>query len=223
MRATAVIGPVTGTDHAAYATGEASNGSPVLAFTAEQIRALIGAGDGADANGYGLALQGDRIIDVTGPGESGDVPTITSEINGVSHVLYVPDGRQWIDSSLNSTITVARYDEEDRCLACGEHLADPHAPRCPTAMATELRESAATNDEAHAATVPASSGTPALCPAASACGDPAEVSHHFIAVTQRMSADLIEMDHTGAIDLDRWPEAAEFVAFVTGEADQWRT
>lgn len=133
MRTTAVIGPVTGRTHDAYATGEVHNGSPVLAFTAARVHALVDAGDGADSNGYGLTVRDGRVIDVTGPGESEDVPTITAEVDGSRCVLYVPEGRQWDEVGTNST--VAGYDAGDQCRACGEHLADPHSSQCPTTEA----------------------------------------------------------------------------------------
>lgn len=133
MCTTAVIGPVTGRRYAAYATDEVWNGSPVLAFTAAQIHALVAAGDGADSNGYGLTVQDGRVIDVTGPDESDDVPTITAEVDGARCVLYVPGGRQWDEADTNSTITPSTYDVDDQCRACGEQISDPHSPQCPTA------------------------------------------------------------------------------------------
>ena len=56
MRAVQITGHVSGRTYTAQDTGETWNGSPVLAFTAEEMRAYIEAGDGADGNGYGLRI-----------------------------------------------------------------------------------------------------------------------------------------------------------------------
>ena len=84
----------------------------------------------------------------------------------------------------------------------------------PAAVATALRAEAEANDQAHAAAIESGGYGPEQAPA--------EVSHRFAAVAQRLAADLIELDHLGAVSLDAWPEAAEFVAYLTGEADQTR-
>lgn len=142
MHTTRVIGPATERLHAAYATGEAWNGAPVLAFTAAQMRALIDAGDGVDSNGYGLTVQGGRFVDVLGPEENEEVPTITAEVLGAPCVLYVPAGRVWDEMPTNSTFTVTMYGSHDECLACGGHVADPHSPRCPPGAAAGPLEAA---------------------------------------------------------------------------------
>lgn len=211
MRTTRIIGPATGRTYEAHDTGERWNGAPVLAFTFGQMRALIEAGDGEDANGDVLLIEAGEVIDVAGPEYAQPVPIIAAEVGGDTLLLYVPEGRIWEEAG--APATGIGYDPADRCRACGEHIADPHAPECPATVAATLREEAQANDQAHAAAL-----------AAGGYGEgaePAEVSHRFAAVAQRLAADLIEMDHAEAVSLDAWPEAAEFVAYLTGEANQW--
>ena len=223
MRATHVVGPVAGRFYQALDTGERWNGAPVLAFTLDQMHALIAAGDGSDSNGYGLAIDTGQVLDVTGPCEHEPVPTIPAEVRGDAIVLYVPAGRVWEETSANSTVAGIGYDADGRCRACGEHIGAPHAPECPAAVAAGLREEAEANDQAHGATLAVGGYTSGACPTLTGGDEPAEVSHRFVASAQRLAADLIEMDHAEAINLDAWPAAAEFVAYVTGEANQWRT
>lgn len=212
MRTARIIGPSTGRTYEAHDTGERWNGAPVLAFTFAQMHALIAAGDGQDANGHGLAIRAGNVVDVAGPEDVEPVPIIAAEVGGDTLLLYVPEGRMWEEAGPAGSPVIG-HDTADRCRACGEHVADPHAPQCPAAVATGLRADAAANDQAHAAAIEAGGyGTEQ---------SPAEVSHHFAAVAQRLAADLIELDHLGAVSLDAWPEAAEFVAHLTGEADQW--
>ena len=222
MRAVKINGTVTGQVHEGFATGEVVNGAEVVAFTERQMFALIEAGDGADANGYGLLVCAAEVLDVHGPGQVEAVPTITARIDGCDVALYVPAGRIWDLVDPNSTNTVSQYDPDDRCRACGEHVADPHAPTCPAERAGSLREDAAANEQAHQAAV-AGGGYTDGCPSSpSVGGSPAQVTHRFVAITQRLAADLVEMDHHGAIDLAAWPAAAAFLAHVEGrgEVDQ---
>ncbi len=130
-------------------------------------------------------------------------------------------GAQPVKSDPNSTIRGA-YGLDNRCRACGEHLAEPHAPQCPLGVAAGLREEADSNDEDHAATLAAGGYTSGACTSMSEGDEPAEVSHAFLAITQRVGADLIAMDQQEAIDLGQWPAAAQLVAYLTGKADQWR-
>lgn len=113
------------------------------------------------------------------------------------------------------------YDEADQCRACGEHISDPHAARCPAETAAQLRQDAEQAEEAHAATVRAGGYTSGVCPTLVMGDEPTEVSHRFLATAQRVAADLIEADHIEAVNPDAWPAAAEFVAYLTGEADPW--
>lgn len=212
MRSTRIIGPATGRTYEAHDTGEQWNGAAVLAFTFREMHALIAAGDGQDANGYGLTIEAGMVLDVAGPGHVEPVPVIAAEVGGDTLLLYVPQGRIWDEVSPAGTPVIG-YDTADRCRACGAHVADPHAPQCPAAVATALRAEAEANDQAHAAAVESGGYGPEQAPA--------EVSHRFAAVAQRLAADLIELDHLGAVSLDAWPEAAEFVGYLTGEADQW--
>jgi hypothetical protein len=92
MHATQIVGPHTGRTYEAHDTGQTWNGSPVLAFTRDTLLALIEAGDGADANGYGLRHD---IVDVTSPEEDTPVPTLVADVAGETQVLYVPEGRVW--------------------------------------------------------------------------------------------------------------------------------
>lgn len=96
-------------------------------------------------------------------------------------------------------------EEDDRCRSCGEHVADPHAADCPGAIPSALRTIAEADEYMHATVK----------------SETVHVSHRFIAAAERLAADLVEMDHSGTLELDIWPAAAEFVAYVTGEADQW--
>ena len=221
MRATSIVGPITGQTYPAYDTGRRWNGASVVAFTSEVLAALITAGDGADANGESLAVVEGVALDVS-DGQAEPVETIREPIAGDVVTLYVPAGRIW-DAAPNSTVTGNGSDEGDDCRACGEHISAPHSPGCPAAAAASLREDADANDEAHAATLAAGGYTSGACPAVSEGDEPAEVSHRFLALAQRVAADLLEMDHVEAVRLDAWLEAAEFVAYLTGEADQWRT
>lgn len=113
------------------------------------------------------------------------------------------------------------YDEVDQCRACGEHISDPHAAGCPAETAAQLRQDAEQAEEAHSATVAAGGYTSGVCPTLVMGDEPTEVSHRFLAAAQRVAADIIEADHIEAVNLDAWPAAAEFVAFLTGEADPW--
>ena len=95
MRTTQVVGPATGSLYEAHDTGETWNGSPILAFTRSDLIALINAGDGADGNGCGLQNHAGRIVDVTGPNDLVDVPTMIADVRGDTLVLYAPEGRAW--------------------------------------------------------------------------------------------------------------------------------
>ena len=220
MRATTILGPATGRPYAAYDTGRTWNGAPVIAFVSDALTALIAAGDGTDANGEGLAVVDGIALDVTA-GHAEPVETIREPIGGDVVTLYVPAGRIWAEAGANSTVNGIGWDAENRCRACGEHIADPHSPECPTLVVASLREDADANDEAHAATLAAGGYTSGACAAVTEGDEPAEVSHRFLALAQRVAADLIEMDQVEAVRLDAWPDAAEFVAHLTGEADQW--
>lgn len=57
------------------------------------------------------------------------------------------------------------------------------------------------------------------CPAGAAARlrEAAEDAPPAVALAQRLTADLVEMDHTEAIRLDDWPEARAFVDHVTAE------
>lgn len=113
------------------------------------------------------------------------------------------------------------YDEADQCRACGEHISDPHAAGCPAETAAQLRQDAEQAEEAHSATVAAGGYTSGVCLTLVMGDEPTEVSHRFLAAAQRVAADLIEADHIETVNLDAWPAAAEFVAYLTGEADPW--
>ena len=45
-------------------------------------------------------------------------------------------------SSTPPRADVGPYDEDDRCRACGEHIAEAHQPGCPTERASEEAEHA---------------------------------------------------------------------------------
>lgn len=113
------------------------------------------------------------------------------------------------------------YDEADQYRACGEHISDPHAAGCPAETAAQLRQDAEQAEQAHTTTVRAGGYTSGVCPTLVMGDEPTEVSHRFLAAAQRLAADLIEADHIEAVNLDAWPAAAEFVAYLTGEADPW--
>lgn len=91
MRAVQITGHASGRTYTAQDTGETWNGSPVLAFTAEEMRAYIEAGDGADGNGYGLRIEGGTVVDRSDEHEAEPVPTLE---NGAAR-LYVPAGYVW--------------------------------------------------------------------------------------------------------------------------------
>lgn len=221
MRATTILGPVTGRPYPGYETGRTWNGAPVVAFASDALAALVAAGDGTDANGEGLAVVDGIALDVTN-GHAEPVETLREQIAGNVVTLYVPAGRVWEQAGPNSTVNGIGWDADNRCRACGEHIADPHSPECPTVAVASLREQADASDEAHAATLAAGGYTSGACATVTEGDEPAEVSHRFLALAQRVAADLIEMDQVEAVRLDAWPEAAEFVAHLTGEADQWR-
>lgn len=113
------------------------------------------------------------------------------------------------------------HDETDQCRACGAHISDPHATGCPAETVAALRQDAEEAEEAHRATVRATGYTSGPSPTAILGDAPTEVSHRFLATAQRLAADLIEADHVQGVNLDGWPAAAEFVAYLTGEADPW--
>lgn len=104
------------------------------------------------------------------------------------------------------------YGAADECLTCGEHLSDPHAIGCPAAAADLLREQAQASDRAHQAILEA--GGYAACDPS-----PGQVSRKFLAAAQRLAAELVENDQAGLINLDQWESGAEFVSYLTGEAD----
>ena len=227
MQHVTVIGPMTATRYPAIDTGAAWNGNPVVAFRGHVLAHLIENGDGADSNGEGM--RGHYApVDVT-DGEATSVPTILAEVDGDTLVLLVPEGRAWdlapINETPNSTVSGVsagvRFDAEDRCCACGAHFSEPHDPACVDAVAAGLREDADANDEAHTATLAAGGYTSAACLSVTEGDEPAEVAHVFIATTERLAADLLEMDAQEAISLSQWPAAARFVDYVTGQVDQW--
>lgn len=227
MQHVTVIGPMTATRYPAIDTGAAWNGNPVVAFRARDLAHLIENGDGTDSNGEGL--RGHHApVDVT-DGEATNVPTILAEVDGDTLALLVPEGRAWdlapTDEAPNSTIRGAsvgvRYDAENLCQACGAHFAEPHNPACVDDAVAGLREDADANDEAHTATLAAGGYTSAACSSVTEGDEPAEVAHAFIATTERLAADLLEMDAQEAISLSQWPAAARFVDYVTGQVDQW--
>ena len=91
MRAVQITGHASGRTYTAHDTGETWNKSLVLAFTAQEIRAFIEAGDGEDSNGFGLRIEGGTVVDRFDEDEAEPVPTLE---NG-AEVLYVPAGRIW--------------------------------------------------------------------------------------------------------------------------------
>lgn len=220
MRQTSITGPVTGRSSPAIHTGQTWNGAPVLAFRQADLLRLIIAGDARDANGEGLVILDGTPHDVTG-GNAEPVPALRADVDGQAVTLYVPEAGIWDETTPNSTVTAVGYDEDNRCRACGEHIADPHAPECPAAVAAALRATAEADEEAHASTLAVGGYTSGASPVITEGDEPAEASHRFLAAAARLAADLIEMDHTGAFNLHTWPATAEFVAYVTGEADQW--
>lgn len=221
MRTIRVLGPITGQTYDALDTGESWNGAPVLAFRWADMQTLIQAGDGADGNGFGLAMHGGTFVDVTSCSEFEEVPTVVADVDGDALVLFVPQGRIWDEAPVNSTFTGIGYDAEDSCLACGEHISDPHSPECPAEVTSRLRQQAEESVTAHAAAIVAGGYVSGVCTTLTEGDEPAEVSHHLMALVQRVAADLIEMDYREAISLDTWPDAAELVAHLSGEADQW--
>ena len=229
MRRVTVIGSTTGTTYPALDTGETWNGNPVVAFRANDIACLIQNGDGIDSNGEGL--RGPREpVDVT-EGEATSVPTIVAEVDGHTLALFVPEGRAWnlgTIRSMNSTVSGAVsagvwYDAENRCFACGAHIAEPHDAECAYEVAVGLREAAEANDAAHLAVLATGGYTSGACLTITEGDEPAEVAHAFIATAERLAADLLEMDAQEAISLSQWPAAARLVANVTGRVDQWTT
>ena len=94
MDVTHIIGPATGATYEAHDTGDTWNGNPVLAFTMSELLSLIRAGDGADANGYGLHYRDGDIVDIV-PDDVVPVPTLIADVRGDTLVLYVPEGRVW--------------------------------------------------------------------------------------------------------------------------------
>ena len=104
------------------------------------------------------------------------------------------------------------YSADDECLTCGEHLSAPHAVGCPAATADNLRDHAAASDQAHLIVL-AGGGYPR--------SDYPRVSHKFFAAARRVAAELVENDQLGAIDLDQWDSGTEFIAYLTGEANQF--
>lgn len=95
MRAVQITGPVSGRTFTAHDTGETWNGSPVLAFTSEEIRAYIAAGDGEDSNGYGLRIEAGAVLDRFDEWEADPVPTLSARLENAPVTLYVPAGRIW--------------------------------------------------------------------------------------------------------------------------------
>ena len=130
MRATSIVGPITGRPYPAYDTGRRWNGASVIAFTSDVLAALIAAGDGTDANGEGLAVAEGGALDVS-DGRAEPVETICAPTAGAVTTLYVPAGRMWCETDPNSTVTGIGYDEADACRACGEHISAPRSPGCP--------------------------------------------------------------------------------------------
>lgn len=123
------------------------------------------------------------------------------------------------------------YSPEDTCLICGEHLESAHSPGCPAAVADELREYARRLTATHEQILHAGGYQRSAIPQASRAaendglmsGDPAQVSHLFLAVVCRVGAELVEMDQADQINLDQWDSAAHLVAYLTGEADPFQT
>lgn len=127
MRPTTILGPVTHRPYPAVDTGERWNGAPVIGLTASTMLDLIRAGDGRDANGEGIQHRDGLVFDRSADEIDGQpVPVIVANIEGEDVALFVPEGRVWEQAT-------AGYDAEDRCAACGAHIADPHSPACPTA------------------------------------------------------------------------------------------
>ncbi len=104
------------------------------------------------------------------------------------------------------------YSAADECLTCGEHLSAPHAVGCPAATADNLREHADANDQAHMVVLAGGGYPRSYYP---------QVSHKFYAAARRVAAELVENDQLGAIDLDQWDSGTEFIAYLTGEANQF--
>lgn len=130
-----VIGPATGHLYAGYDTGTTWNGSPVVGFTQAQLQTFIEQGDGLDANGYGLIEHPDRgLLDQVSPTEADPIPSLSIEDLDGQHVhVYAPAGRIW--DLHDGDPAPSLYNADLECTACGAHLANPHAPSCPTTEA----------------------------------------------------------------------------------------
>lgn len=194
MRITDVIGHASGHIYEAYDTGETWNGAPVLAFTAGTLALLVAARDGTDANGDGLAIRAGEPVDIS-EGEVRPLRTIAAEVDGDTLLLYVPEGYLWTEETPTPGI---EWDDENHCITCGEHIADPHSPHCPAALAAALYGAARDHGAATADDL--------------AGADSPVVSHRLLAAAAHLAADLTVKDSAGVLSLADWPQAAQFVA-----------
>lgn len=119
------------------------------------------------------------------------------------------------------------YGSNDECRTCGEHLSHPHSPGCPAGAADQLREHARRNEARHGRIMRAGGYAQTVRDASRAAeGDGSrsvKISFLLLAVAQRMAAELVELDQAEQTNLDEWESAAEFVAYLTGEADPFET
>lgn len=124
------------------------------------------------------------------------------------------------------------YDTDDACLTCGEHLSHPHSPGCPAAAADDLRERARRLEHTHEQIMQSGGytgdcqspeATPATADHGSINREPAGTSFLLLAAVYRLAAELVEMDQADQTNLDEWETANELVAYLTGEADPFRT
>lgn len=90
-----VTGHASGQTYLAHPTGCSWNTLPVMAFTRDQLTAIIERGDGVDDNGFGLTLRDGEILDVFDDTEAEELPTIRGILYGHVHTLYITEGREW--------------------------------------------------------------------------------------------------------------------------------
>lgn len=116
------MGPLTGATYETFATGGTWNGNPVMAFTAQEIRAFITAGDGVDANGTGLQIRDDEVVDVD-DGWSEGVPTFLASIRGEMRLLYAPQGRAWDEAIYRDQVHADNATDNATVVAILRHTA----------------------------------------------------------------------------------------------------
>ncbi len=188
MRATSIVGPVTGRPCPAYDTGRRWNGASVIAFTSDVLAALIAAGDGTDANGEGLAVAEGGALDVS-DGRAEPAETICAPAPGAATALTVllpalgttratPAARAASTSARPTPRVVPR--DRARCRCCsrrrlaearGVPLAHPPSPQaggtdaglaaggCPSWWGRSCRSIMAAASYTQAATPPATGET----------------------------------------------------------------